>query len=88
MNGHNHYHDAEAVEPEPLNVAFDESEVARILAIAEAYASLCREHGHEPPPDPVRAVLQCCEHLQHTLNLIRAAHDKRLLEAECPGAIQ
>ena len=53
------YHDAKAAEPEPLNVAFNEDETTRVLAIAERYAAYCRQHGRPIPRDPVRALL-CC----------------------------
>ena len=46
------YHDAKVAEPEPLNVAFNEDETTRILAIAEGYAAYCRQHGR---PIPLRS---------------------------------
>ena len=82
------YLDPNEPKPEAVHVAFDEGETQRIFRIAEAYAGLCIAHGEPVPPDPMRALLQCAEHLQHSLSVIQAAHDKAVLDAECPGAIQ
>ena len=88
MNEHPHYFDPDATEPEPVNVALTEDETRRVYRIAEGYAALCEAHGYPPPPDAMRALLQCCEHLEHILAVIRAAHDKAVLDAESPGSIQ
>ena len=69
------YHGAEAAEPEPLNVAFSEDETTRILAIAERYATYCRQHGRQPPPDPVRALLLAAESMALRLEHIAVAYE-------------
>ena len=69
------YHDAKAAEPEPLNVAFNEDETTRVLAIAERYAAYCRQHGRPIPRDPVRAMLCACESMALRLEYIATAYE-------------
>ena len=69
------YHDAKAVGPVPLNVAFNEDETTRILAIAERYAAYCRQHGRPIPCDPMRALLAAAETMALRLEYIATAYE-------------
>ena len=82
MNANPDYHDAKPVGPVPLNVAFDESETTRILAIAERYADHCRQHGRQPPPDPVRALLAAAESMALRLEYIATAYEHAQWQAD------
>ena len=44
-------------EGERLHVTFTDDETREVLEIAESVASCLRTAGHEPPPDPMRALL-------------------------------
>ena len=76
------YHDAKAAEPKPLNIAFDEDEVDRILVIAEGYAAYCRQHGHPIPADPVRALLGAAEVMALRLEYIATAYEHEQWQAD------
>ena len=76
------YHDAKAAETEPLNVAFDEDETTRILAIAEWYAAYCRQHGRPIPRDPVRALLCAAESMALRLEYIATAYEHAQWQAD------
>ena len=78
----NDYHDAKPVGPVPLNVAFNESETDRILRIAERYADYCRQHGRQPPPDPVRALLAAAESMALRLEYIATAYEHAQWQAD------
>ena len=82
MNGCSHYVDAEAAEPEPLDIAFNEDETTRILAIAERYASFCRQHGRPVPRDPVRALLAAAESMALRLEYIATAYEHAQWQAD------
>ena len=82
------YHDPNQTKPERVTVAFTDEETARVHRLAEAYAALCKHQGKPIPPDPMRALLECCEHMEQTIAIIQAAHDKAVLDAEHPGLVQ
>ena len=63
-------------------IPFDESETDRILAIAERYASFCRQHGREPPRDPMRALLAAAEAMALRLEYIATAYEHAQWQAD------
>ena len=69
-----------------VHVQFDEAETKRLLGLAEWWAALCKLRGRAPPPDPMRAVLESCEHMhvwmseltQRQIMALRDAHGARM----------
>ena len=77
----NYWHQ-NAAEPEPLDIAFNEDETTRILAIAERYAAYCRQHGRPIPCDPMRALLAAAETMALRLEYIATAYEHAQWQAD------
>ena len=67
------YFDKADPAPEPWRIAFTEDETRRVVEMAEWWALMCKRAGIDPPPDPMHAMLQACEHMHSWLSEIDRA---------------